>query len=72
MLFLCLISAYIGGGIGFTVLDVKTCDILIDKDIYQSRMLGVVALDILLWPLFTLRLVLNWLYVKLMLWFWKQ
>lgn len=72
MLFLCLISAYIGGGIGFAVLDVKTYGNLIDNDIYQSRMLGVVAFDILLWPFFALRWVLNWLYVKLMLWFWKQ
>ena len=48
MLFLCLISAYIGCGVGFAVLDVKTYGNLIDKDIYQSRMLGVAAVDILL------------------------
>ena len=72
MLFLCLISAYIVGGVGFAVLDVKTYGNLIDKDILQSRMLGVVAFDILLWPFFALRWVLNLLYGKLMLWFWKQ
>lgn len=72
MLFLCLISAYIGCGVGLAVLDVKTHGSLIDKHICQSKMFGVVALDILLWSFFALRWVLNLLYEKLMFWFWKQ